>query len=114
MKEFVNGPQDIIHHPHECRWSISQAKRHDQPLKEAFFIFEGCLPYWYCSRYIIVVLPLLAKYLCSAYYIISGILQVVSELFSGKNLWGNFFFMVQMYSDVFKLQRSIVLCINPQ
>jgi hypothetical protein len=47
--------------------------------------------FWYCSGYIIVVLPLLAKYLCSAYYIISGILQVVSELFPGKDLWGNFF-----------------------
>jgi hypothetical protein len=37
--------QDIIHHPHECHWRISQAKRHDHPLKTTFFRFEGCLPY---------------------------------------------------------------------
>jgi hypothetical protein len=38
--------------------------------------------WYYCgvvSGYIIVYLPFLANYLCSAYYFISGILQVVSE-----------------------------------
>jgi hypothetical protein len=38
-------PQDIIHHPHECCWSIIQAKSHDQPLKKACFRLEGSLPY---------------------------------------------------------------------
>jgi len=40
-------PQDIIHHPHECCWRIIQAKRNNQPLKEVFFRFHGCLPYIY-------------------------------------------------------------------
>jgi hypothetical protein len=44
-KRVCEWPQDIIHHPHECHWSISQAKRHDQPFKKAFFRFEGCFPY---------------------------------------------------------------------
>jgi len=42
----VCEPQDIIqYHLHEFHWSISQAKRHDQPLKNALFRFEGCLTY---------------------------------------------------------------------
>jgi hypothetical protein len=47
--------QDIIHYPHQCRWSISWDKRHDEPLKEAFFIFEGCLPYiiWFYQNLVI-------------------------------------------------------------
>ena len=36
---------NAIHHPHERFWSISQAKGHDQPLKKAFFISYGFLPY---------------------------------------------------------------------
>jgi hypothetical protein len=35
--------------------------------------------FWYCFGYIIVYLSFLANYLCSAYYFIFGILQVVSE-----------------------------------
>jgi hypothetical protein len=38
----------IIHDPHECQWSISQSKTHDQPLKNAFFKFEDCFPYINC------------------------------------------------------------------
>jgi hypothetical protein len=44
--------------------------------------------FWYCSGYIIVVLPFLAKIFCSAYYFISGILQVVSEHFPWKKIVG--------------------------
>jgi len=32
--------------------------------------------------------------------------------FLGKKLWINFF-RVETYSDIFKLQRSVVTCINP-
>jgi hypothetical protein len=45
QKIFCERQQDIIHHSHGCHWSISQAKRHDQPFKKAFFKFEGCCPY---------------------------------------------------------------------
>jgi hypothetical protein len=34
---------------------------------------------WCCSGYNIVYMTFLASYLCSAYYFISGILQVLSE-----------------------------------
>ena len=44
-KGVCEQTQDIIHHPHEHHWSISQSKRHDQPLKNAFFRLEGCFPY---------------------------------------------------------------------
>jgi len=44
-KRFCEQLQNTIHHPHEFCWSISEEKMHDQPLKEAFFRFEGHLPY---------------------------------------------------------------------
>jgi hypothetical protein len=44
-KRVYEGPQDIIHHPHECCLSISQAKKHDQPLKREFSTLEGSLSY---------------------------------------------------------------------
>jgi hypothetical protein len=34
--------------------------------------------------------------------------------FLNKTLWVKFFFKVEMHSDVFKLQRSIITRINPQ
>jgi hypothetical protein len=45
---------------------------------------------------------------------ISGILQVVSEHFPRQKIMGKFFFKVETYSDVFKLQRSVVTHINPR
>lgn len=36
-KRVCEWSQEIIHHPHEHCWSISQAKGHDQKLKKAFF-----------------------------------------------------------------------------
>jgi hypothetical protein len=45
---------------------------------------------------------------------ISGILQVVSENFPRQKIVGKLFFRVETYSGFFKLQRSIVTCINPQ
>jgi hypothetical protein len=47
-------------------------------------------------------------------FIISGILQVVSEHFPWQKLWVFFFSRVETYSDVFKPQRSVVTCINPR
>jgi hypothetical protein len=38
---------------------------------------------------------------------------VVSDLFLGKDLWGKKNFRVETYSDIFKLQRYVVTCINP-
>jgi len=71
--------------------------------------------FWYCSRHILVVTTLFSKYFYSTFNITSGILQVVSELFPGHNYWGNFFFFfrVETYSGIFKLQRSVIPCINP-
>jgi hypothetical protein len=70
----------------------------------------------YCgdyARYITVVPPFLAFYLCSAYFFISGILQVVSDHFPWQKLW-DFFSRVETYSDVFKPQRSFITRINPR
>jgi hypothetical protein len=69
--------------------------------------------FWYCSGYIIVVLPFLAKIFmfCILFYIwntTSGI----RALSSAENC-GLIFFRVETYSDVLKLQRSVVTCINP-
>jgi hypothetical protein len=44
-----------------------------------------------CSGYIVVILPFLTFYFYSAYFFISGILQVVSEHFPRHKLWVNFF-----------------------
>jgi hypothetical protein len=32
-KRIGEGPQYIVHHPHEICWGIRQAKGHDQPFK---------------------------------------------------------------------------------
>jgi hypothetical protein len=37
-KRVYEQPQDVIHHPYGCFLSIIRAKRHDQPLKKAFFM----------------------------------------------------------------------------
>jgi hypothetical protein len=49
---------------------------------------SGVVLFWYCSGYIIVVLPFLAKIFMFAYYFISGILQVVSEHFPWQKIVG--------------------------
>ena len=36
--------QYIVHQSHESCWSISQAKRHDQPFKKTLYRLEGSLP----------------------------------------------------------------------
>ena len=40
-KRIDEGPQNVIHHPHESWWIISQSKRHDQPLKKTFLALKG-------------------------------------------------------------------------
>jgi hypothetical protein len=67
---------------------------------------------WYCSGYIIVVLPFLSKIFifCILFYIwntTSGI----RELSSAENC-GLIFSRVETYSIILKLHRSIVTCIN--
>jgi hypothetical protein len=44
-KGIGEGPQDVIHQPHEGGWGIRQAKGHDQPLEKTFFRLESSLPY---------------------------------------------------------------------
>jgi hypothetical protein len=48
-----------------------------------------------------------------SYYNRSGTLQVVSEHFPWKKLWVIFFFRVETYSNILKLQRSVIQHINP-
>jgi hypothetical protein len=59
-------------------------------------------------------MPLLVKYLCSTYYIIYGILQVVSEHFPRYKIVVYFLFRVETYYNVLKLHRFFIMCINPQ
>jgi hypothetical protein len=66
-----------------------------------------------CSGYIVIILPFLAFYLCSAYFLYLVYYKWYQSTFLGRNYGLIFFFRVEMYSDVFKPQRSIVTCINP-
>jgi hypothetical protein len=69
----------------------------------------------YCGDYvgyITVILPFLAFYFCSAYFLYLVYYKWYQSTFLGRNC-GNFFFRVETYSDVFKPQRSVVTCINP-
>jgi hypothetical protein len=69
----------------------------------------------YCgdyAGYITVILPFLAFYFCSAYFLYLVYYKWYQSTFLGRNC-GNFFFRVETYSGVFKPQRSVVTCINP-
>jgi hypothetical protein len=44
-KGIGEGPQDVIHQPHEGGWGIRQAKGHHQPLENTFFRLESSIPY---------------------------------------------------------------------
>jgi hypothetical protein len=70
----------------------------------------------YCgdyAGYFTVILPFLAFYLCFAYFIYLVSCKWYQSTFLGRNC-GYFFSRVETYSDVFKPQRSVVTCINPQ
>jgi hypothetical protein len=70
----------------------------------------------YCgdyAGYITVILPFLAFYFCSAYFLYLVYYKWYQSTFLGRNC-GNFFFRVETYSGVFKPQRSVVTCINPR
>jgi hypothetical protein len=70
----------------------------------------------YCgdyAGYITIILPFLAFYFCSAYFLIYGILQVVSEHHPWQKLW-ELFSRVEPYSSIFKPQISVVTHINPR
>ena len=43
-KRIGERSQDIVHQSHESCWSVSQAKRHDQPFEKTLFRLEGSLP----------------------------------------------------------------------
>jgi hypothetical protein len=69
----------------------------------------------YCgdyAGYITVILPFLAFYFCSAYFLYLVYYKWYQSTFLGRNC-GIFFFRVETYFDVFKPQRSIVTRINP-
>ena len=96
------------------------------PLKEAcehFFLNQSVI-----SIVVLILFMCYCGWLCWLYYcystipsilfmfcvfIRSGILQVVSEHFPWQKLWV-FFFRVEMYSDVFKPQRSVITRISPR
>ena len=61
-----------------------------------------------CSGYIVVILPLLAFYLCFAYILYLVYYKWYQSTFLGRKCGLIFFFRVEMYSDVFKPQRSFV------
>jgi hypothetical protein len=95
------------------------------PLKEAHehcFLNQCVIPIvvlisfmCYCgdyAGYITVILPFLAFYFCSAYFLYMVYYKWYQSTFLGRNC-GSFFFRIETYSDVFKPQRSIVTCINP-
>ena len=66
-----------------------------------------------CSGYIVVILPLLAFYFCSAYILCPVYYKWYQSTFLGRKCGLNFS-RVETYSDVLKPQRSIVTHINPR
>jgi hypothetical protein len=67
-----------------------------------------------CSGYIVVILPFLAFYFCSAYFLYLVYYKWYQITFLGIKCGLNFFFSVETYSDIFKPHRSIVTHINSQ
>jgi hypothetical protein len=70
----------------------------------------------YCgdyAGYITVILPFLEFYFYAAYFLYLVYHKWYQRTFLGRNC-GNFFFRVERYSDVFKPQRFVVMCINPR
>ena len=65
-----------------------------------------------CFGYIVGILPFLAFYFCSAYFLYLVYYKWYQSTFLGRNC-GNFFSRVETYSDVFKPQRYVT-CINPR
>jgi hypothetical protein len=69
---------------------------------------------WYCSGYNIVVVPFLAEiFLFCILYYIWNTTSGIRSLSLAENC-GLIFFRVETYSDVLKLQRYVVTCINPR
>jgi hypothetical protein len=70
----------------------------------------------YCedyAGYFTVILPFLAFYFCSAYFIYLVSCKWYQSTFLGRNS-GYFFFRVETYSGVFKPQRYVATHINPR
>ena len=75
-----------------------------------YFVYHFCVLWRLCwIFYCYSVISSISFLFCIFY--ISGILQVVSEHFPWQKLWV-FFFRVETYSDIFKLQRYVVMRIN--
>jgi hypothetical protein len=66
-----------------------------------------------CSGYIVVILPLLTFYLCSAYILYLVYYKWYQSTFLNRKCGLNFFFRVGKYSGVFKPQITIVMGISP-
>jgi hypothetical protein len=74
-----------------------------------------------CSIVISAVFPYFVaiSVLFSALFLFSAnIIDLVpykwyQSTFLGRKLWVNFFFRVETYSGILKLQRSVITCINP-
>ena len=71
--------KNIIHEPHECSWSISQPKRHDQPLKKTLPHFEGGL-----SRVLLLYLHLMIPTLEINLGKEPGTLQLVQQVINTR------------------------------
>jgi hypothetical protein len=82
----------------------------------SFWCYSGIILVlvWCCSSYIVVHLPFLSIYFCSAYFLYLEYYKWYQRTFLDNKLGFNFFFRVDTYSDVFKIQRSVVTHINPQ
>jgi hypothetical protein len=67
-----------------------------------------------CSGYIVVILPFLAFYFCSAYILYLVYYKWYQSTFLGRKCGLKKNFRVETYSGVFKPQRSVVTRINPR
>jgi hypothetical protein len=65
-----------------------------------------------CSGYIVVILPLLAFYFCSAYILYLVYYKWYQSTFLSRKCGLIFFFRVETYFSIFKPQRSVIARIN--
>jgi hypothetical protein len=105
----------VIEHCSTGGCPLEEAREHCFLNQSAISIAISYIISMYCEDYVgyfTVILPFLAFYLCSTYFIYLVSCKWYQSTFLGRNC-GYFFSRVETYSDVFKPQRSIVTCINP-
>jgi hypothetical protein len=105
----------VIEHCSTGGCPLEEAREHCCLNQSAIFVAVLISFLCYCGDYdghITVILPFLAFYFCFAYFLYLVYYKWYQSTFLGINC-GNFFSRVEMYSGVFKPQRSIITCINP-